>query len=111
MINVELHNFRCERCGIEFQSNSCVCKYCPTCRVKVKREQSKMWKREKRNESFAKPAVRHIEQPKLETHEKKKKHQANAALSEMSINDILKIAVKEHLNYGETVARLRDGRL
>lgn len=146
--------FCCERCGTIFESTGYVCKYCPTCRVIVKREQGRAWKRVKRCVAPEKPEVRlqctrcgvvlhdpdallcdkcrdilareqnqpkgyhkrthivkHIEQPGLESRGKKKKHTANAALSEMSINDILKIAEREHLSYGVTVARLRDGKI
>ena len=98
---------RCKRCGTTFESGSHAARWCAECRIIITRERNRLYDMTKRKPHV----IKHEEQPNLASPEKRREHKARAEAVQMNMNEVLKIAEREHLSYGVAVARLRDGKL
>ena len=87
----------CTRCGVPLANPEEL--FCAFCREVLSREKPR------------EHTIKHDEQPRFATNSKKRERKERERTCRMSINEICKIAAEHGLSYGQTVARLKDGRI
>lgn len=87
----------CTRCGVPLADPDEL--FCASCRAVLSREKPR------------EHTIKHDEQPQFSTNKRKREHQQRERNCRMSINEIIKLGEQHGLSYGQTVARMKDGRL
>ena len=94
----EIH---CARCGIELTDPDAM--LCDSCRKVLAHSEHVFEGRQH--------VVKHNDQPDLGSVKKRRKHRKSAEETQISINEILKIAEERNISYGKAVALLKGGKL